>query len=129
MREGAVPNIFQIPELRSRILFTLGALAVYRVGGHIPTPGIDTVALAAFFQELTRGGGTIMQFFDLFTGIFGQSLDLPSYVSYISRDVHFDNGRARSVLRWAPVYLDLRDAVREMVAWYVKRKEQNHGHA
>jgi preprotein translocase subunit SecY len=68
VREGAIPNIFQIPELRSRVLFTLGILAVYRVGAHIPTPGIDTVALAAFFQELARGGGTIMQFFDLFTG-------------------------------------------------------------
>ncbi|MBI3024412.1 MAG: preprotein translocase subunit SecY, partial [Candidatus Tectomicrobia bacterium] len=50
-----MPNIFQIPELRGRILFTLGVLAVYRVGAHIPTPGIDTVALAAFFQELARG--------------------------------------------------------------------------
>ncbi len=68
-------------------------------------------------------------FFDLFTGIFGQSLDLPSYVSYISRDVHFDNGRARSALGWDPAYLDLRDAVRDMVAWYAKRKEQDHGHA
>ncbi|MEK6744368.1 MAG: NAD-dependent epimerase/dehydratase family protein [Nitrospirota bacterium] len=61
-------------------------------------------------------------FFDLFTGIFGQSLDLPSYVSYISRDVHFDNGRARLVLGWEPVYHDLRDAVREMVAWYAKKR-------
>lgn len=61
-------------------------------------------------------------FFDLFTGIFGQSLDLPSYVSYISRDVHFDNGRARSVLGWDPEYRDLRDAVRDMVQWYAKKK-------
>jgi len=68
VRESSVPNIFQIPELKNRILFTLGLLAVYRIGAHIPTPGIDTVALAAFFAELTRGGGTIMQFFDLFTG-------------------------------------------------------------
>jgi nucleoside-diphosphate-sugar epimerase len=66
-------------------------------------------------------------FFDLFTGIFGQSLDLPSYVSYISRDIHFDNGRARSVLGWGPVYRDLCDAVRDMVAWYAKKKEQGHG--
>lgn len=68
-------------------------------------------------------------FVDLFTGIFGQSLDLPSYVSYISRDIHFDNGRARSVLGWNPAYLDLREAVREMVVWYEKRKGKNHGNA
>jgi UDP-glucose 4-epimerase len=62
-------------------------------------------------------------FVDLFTGIFGQKLDLPAFVSYISRDVHFDCDRARSVLGWEPVYLDLRDAVRDMVAEYAKRKE------
>jgi nucleoside-diphosphate-sugar epimerase len=66
-------------------------------------------------------------FFDLFTGMFGQSLDLPSYVSYVSRDVHFDNGRARSVLGWDPVYRDLSDAVRDMVEWYAKKKERGHG--
>jgi dihydroflavonol-4-reductase len=68
-------------------------------------------------------------FMDLFTGIFGQSLDLPAYVTYVSRDVHFDNGLARSVLGWAPAYGDLRDAARDMVAWYVKNKDAGHGHA
>lgn len=62
-------------------------------------------------------------FFDLFTGIFGQSLDLPAFVNYVSRDVHFDIGRARTLLGWEPAYRDLRDAVREMVASYAKRKE------
>ncbi|MDP7673177.1 MAG: preprotein translocase subunit SecY, partial [Vicinamibacterales bacterium] len=61
-------NIFQIPELKKRILITIGILAVYRLGTHIPTPGIDTVALASFFEQLNRSGGTIMQFFDMFTG-------------------------------------------------------------
>ncbi len=68
MREAGVGNIFQIPELKNRILFSLALLAVYRIGVHVPTPGIDTVALAAFFSELRGGGSTIMQFFDLFTG-------------------------------------------------------------
>jgi nucleoside-diphosphate-sugar epimerase len=68
-------------------------------------------------------------FVDLFTGIFGQSLDLPAYVAYVSRDVLFDNGKAKMVLGWKPAYRDLGDAVREMVAWYVKKKEENHGHA
>jgi len=63
------------------------------------------------------------RFFDLFTGIFGQSLDLPSFVSYVSRDVHFDIGRARAVLRWEPAHHDLRDAVREMVASYTNRND------
>ena len=62
-------------------------------------------------------------FVDLFTGIFGQSLDLPAFVSYVTRDVHFDCGRAKSVLGWEPSYRDLRDAMRDMVAWYATRKE------
>jgi nucleoside-diphosphate-sugar epimerase len=62
-------------------------------------------------------------FFDLFTGIFGQSLDLPVFVSYVSRDVHFDCDRAKSVLGWEPSYRDLREAMRDMAAWYATRKE------
>ena len=38
-------NIFRIPDLRKRLLFTLGMLAVYRLGAHIPTPGVNTKAL------------------------------------------------------------------------------------
>ncbi len=41
----AFANVFRIPDLRKRVLFTLGLLAVYRLGGHIPTPGIDADAL------------------------------------------------------------------------------------
>jgi len=44
-------NIQKIPELQKRILFTFVLLTVYRIGAHIPTPGIDTVALAAFFEQ------------------------------------------------------------------------------
>jgi preprotein translocase subunit SecY len=58
-------NAFKIPELKKRILFTLGLLAVYRVGAHIPTPGIDGQALAAFFQHTQ---GTLLGFFDMFSG-------------------------------------------------------------
>ena len=46
-----VLNIFRIPDLRRRVLFTLGMLAVYRIGGHIPTPGIDTAALQRMFDQ------------------------------------------------------------------------------
>ena len=44
-------NIFRIPDLRNRLLFTLGMLAVYRLGAHIPTPGVDTKALESFFDS------------------------------------------------------------------------------
>jgi preprotein translocase subunit SecY len=58
-------NAFRIPELKKRILFTLALLAVYRIGAHIPTPGIDSQALAAFFQQTQ---GTLLGFFDMFSG-------------------------------------------------------------
>ena len=51
----AFKNIFNIPELRARVLFTLGMLAVYRVGAHIPTPGIDSQALLRLFDEFAQG--------------------------------------------------------------------------
>jgi preprotein translocase subunit SecY len=55
----------RIPELRRRIFFTLAMLAVYRVGVHIPTPGIDRVALASFFDKVKD---TIFGLFNLFSG-------------------------------------------------------------
>src|ERR1700680_971688 len=61
----AVANVFRIPDLRKRIFFTLALLAVYRLGGHIPTPGIDANRLADFFQ---RNQGTLFGFIDLFSG-------------------------------------------------------------
>src|SRR5947209_18655483 len=44
-------NIWDIPDLRKRVLFTLGLLAVYRLGNHIPTPGINAQALIDFFEQ------------------------------------------------------------------------------
>jgi preprotein translocase subunit SecY len=60
-----IANMFRIPDLRKRILFTLGLLAVYRLGGHIPTPGIDSNRLAQFFQA---NSGSLFGFIDLFSG-------------------------------------------------------------
>ena len=60
----SIQNIFSIPELRRRILFTLGMLVVYRVGCHIPTPGIDAQVLSQFFQEK----GTLLGLVSAFTG-------------------------------------------------------------
>ncbi|MDL1963647.1 MAG: preprotein translocase subunit SecY [Deltaproteobacteria bacterium] len=58
-------NIFKIPELKKRILYTFALLIVYRIGVHVPTPGIDAVALASFFA---RAKGTLLGMFDMFSG-------------------------------------------------------------
>lgn len=62
---GGFTNIPKIPELRTRILFTLMFLAVYRVGVHVPTPGIDAAALSAFFSQHKEG---MLGMMDMFTG-------------------------------------------------------------
>ncbi len=61
----SLQNIFKVPELKRRIFFTLGFLAIYRVGCHVPIPGIDAKALSEFFQ--TQQGG-IMGFVSMFSG-------------------------------------------------------------
>lgn len=58
-------NIFKIAELKSRIIFTLALLAVYRIGAHIPTPGINGEELSKFLLDR---GGALMGFFDMFSG-------------------------------------------------------------
>src|SRR5512139_3140960 len=62
---SSIQNIFSIPDLRKRVLFMLGLLAVYRVGAHIPTPGINHDALELLFQTQA---GTIFGFLDIFSG-------------------------------------------------------------
>ena len=59
-------NITKIPELRTRILITIGLLAVYRVGVFVPTPGIDGRALAAFFESQMKG--SLLGLIDMFSG-------------------------------------------------------------
>src|SRR6202140_1687620 len=61
----AFANIFRVPDPRKRLLFTLGLLAVYRLGGHIPTPGINIQRWEEFFSSQA---GSIFGFFDLFAG-------------------------------------------------------------
>jgi preprotein translocase subunit SecY len=58
-------NIFRIPDLRKRILFTLGLLFVYRLGGHLPTPGVKWEQLEHFFEQ---NRGSFLGFVDLFSG-------------------------------------------------------------
>jgi|SRR3990170_3296754 len=61
----AIRNIFRIPDLRKRVLFTLLLLAVYRLGAHVPTPGINTEALAQLFEQYA---GTWLGLIDIFSG-------------------------------------------------------------
>src|SRR6202167_1336880 len=61
----AFKNLFRIPDLRNRVLFTLALLAVYRIGAHIPTPGINWRVLETIFQQ---GAGSFLGIFDLFSG-------------------------------------------------------------
>ena len=65
MITDTLQNIFNIPDLRKRVLFMLAMLAVYRVGAFIPTPGIDFDALEQFFAE---NQGTVFGFLDMFSG-------------------------------------------------------------
>lgn len=58
-------NIFKIPELRRRVLITLALILVYRIGRHVPTPGVDGAALTAFFEAQK---GTLFGLFDMFSG-------------------------------------------------------------
>lgn len=66
---SAVINIFRVPELRKKIIFTLIILIVYRIGCHIPIPGINVEALKAYFEQAAKGSaGGLLNFFDLFAG-------------------------------------------------------------
>jgi preprotein translocase subunit SecY len=58
-------NIFRVPELRRRVLFTCGLLIVYRIGAHVPTPGIDAEVLSRIFREQA---GNLLGLMDVFTG-------------------------------------------------------------
>src|ERR1700712_187456 len=80
----AVKNLFQTPELKSKIGFTLLALVVYRLGAHITAPGIDVRALIDFFQNQKAGG--LAGLYDLFTGgglsrATGFALGIVPYIS------------------------------------------------
>jgi len=61
----SIAHLFKIPELRKRILFTLGAIIIFRLGTHIAVPGVDAEALRNFFAS--QGGG-VLDFLNMFTG-------------------------------------------------------------
>jgi preprotein translocase subunit SecY len=66
---SALVNTFKIADLKRRIIFTLGLVAVYRIGCYVPTPGIDGRALAEFFNRIANTqGGTIFGIINMFSG-------------------------------------------------------------
>ena len=85
----AILNIFKIPDLRNKVLFTIGMLAVYRIGFWIPVPGIDQTALAELMQRQSTEGnaaGRVLDFVQIFSGgDLGQStvfgLGIMPYIS------------------------------------------------
>jgi preprotein translocase subunit SecY len=65
MLADSLKNIVAVKDLRNRVLFTLGLLAVYRVGGHIPTPGVNSEALALLAEQAKN---TMFGLYDMFSG-------------------------------------------------------------
>lgn len=91
-------NMWRIPELRNKILFTLGMLVIYRIGFHIALPGVNQDMLAEKFKQMGQGGGTgqalkqLADYFALFTGgslqqstVFGLGI-----MPYISASIIFE---------------------------------------
>ena len=83
-----IPNLFKIPELKSKILFTLLALFIYRVGAHITAPGLDVAVLQQQFGQLQN---TALGLFDLFVGGALQRATIFSMgiMPYISASIMF----------------------------------------
>jgi len=85
---GGVQNIARITELRNRILFTFGMLAVYRLGAFVVTPGINAEVIRAFFQQMR---GTMFGLFSMFSGGALEQLSIFSLgiMPYISASIIF----------------------------------------
>jgi len=85
----SIARVFRIPELKSRILFTLMILAVCRVGGFIPVPGINGEVALSYFKNVTGGGQNLFQLVDIFSGgAFAQmTVTALSVVPYISASI------------------------------------------
>src|SRR5947208_2740099 len=66
---SAFANCFKIPDLKKKILFTLGIIVVYRIGCYLPTPGVNGAVLSEFFRRInSTGGGTIFGIMNMFSG-------------------------------------------------------------
>ena len=85
---GGLQNIGRVPELQRRILFTFGMLAVYRLGAHIATPGIDPSVIKTFFEQMS---GSVFGLFNLFSGGALEQLSIFALgiMPYISASIIF----------------------------------------
>jgi len=85
---GSIPNIFKIPDLRRKIIFTLAMVVAYRLGGHIPVPGINAQALAYMLGQLR---GTVFGLYDIFVGgaLSRASVFALGIMPYISASIVF----------------------------------------
>lgn len=85
---GALPNIFKIPDLRRKIIFTLAMIAVYRLGSHIPVPGINAAAVGYMLGQLR---GTVFGLYDIFAGgaLSRASVFALGIMPYISASIVF----------------------------------------
>src|SRR5690242_21615507 len=94
MTAPRLPNLFKVPELKEKILFTLLCLVVYRVGAHIATPGVNVQALADFLRN--QGQGTLFSLYDLFAGgSFGRATVFAlGIMPYISASIVFQDRKS-----------------------------------
>lgn len=85
---GGYQSMFRIPELKRRLLFTGMILLIYRLGGHVPVPGIDRDALKAFFDAQS---GSLMGLYDMFSGgnLSGATIFALGIMPYISASIIF----------------------------------------
>jgi len=86
-----IRNIFMIPELRRRVFFTLGLLAAFRLGCHVPVPGINVLAIQEMIKEMETEGGKIFGLISIFSGgaIANLSLFSLGIMPYISASIIF----------------------------------------
>jgi preprotein translocase subunit SecY len=86
---ASIPNLFKVPELKEKLLFTLLCLVVYRIGAHIATPGVNVDALADYLTN--QGQGTLFGLYDLFAGgSFGRATVFAlGIMPYISASIVF----------------------------------------
>ncbi len=89
-----IPNLFAVPELKEKLLFTLMCLAIYRLGAHIATPGVNVQVLADFVRN--QGAGTLFGVYDMFVGggLSRATVLALGIMPYISASIMFQLGGA-----------------------------------
>ena len=108
MTAPQIPNLFKVPELKEKILFTLLCLLVYRTGAHIATPGVNVQALADFLRN--AGQGTLFSLYDLFAGggFSRATVFALGIMPYISASIVFRSEERRvgkeCRSRWSPYH-------------------------